>query len=35
MFNWLPLPAMIEDRIVCMHGGALFLARRKTWHANR
>ena len=25
MFNWLPLAAMIEDRIVCMHGGALIL----------
>ena len=21
MFNWLPLAALIEDRIVCMHGG--------------
>lgn len=22
LFNWLPLAALIEDRIVCMHGGA-------------
>ena len=21
MFNWLPLAALIEDRIICMHGG--------------
>ncbi len=21
LFNWLPLAALIEDRIVCMHGG--------------
>jgi protein phosphatase len=23
LFNWLPLAALIEDRIICMHGGAL------------
>ena len=23
LFNWLPLAALIEDRIVCMHGGTL------------
>lgn len=23
LFNWLPLAALIEDRIVCMHGGVL------------
>ena len=23
LFNWLPLAALIEDRIVCMHGGIL------------
>jgi hypothetical protein len=22
LFNWLPLAALIEDRIICMHGGA-------------
>jgi len=21
LFNWLPLAALIEDRIICMHGG--------------
>jgi diadenosine tetraphosphatase ApaH/serine/threonine PP2A family protein phosphatase len=21
MFDWLPLAAVIEDRIVCLHGG--------------
>lgn len=23
LFNWLPLAACIEDKILCMHGGAL------------
>lgn len=22
LFNWLPLAALVEDRIICMHGGA-------------
>ena len=25
MFNWLPLAALIEDRIICMHGGGHLL----------
>lgn len=25
LFNWLPLAALIEDRIICMHGGAHIL----------
>lgn len=24
LFNWLPLAALIEDRIICMHGGAQY-----------
>ena len=23
LFNWLPLAALVEDRIMCMHGGEL------------
>lgn len=25
LFNWLPLAALIEDRIICMHGGVHML----------
>ncbi len=25
LFNWLPLAALIEDRIICMHGGLQIL----------
>ena len=34
LFNWLPLAALVEERIVCMHGGApLGLERCTRMHA--
>lgn len=30
LFNWLPLAATIEDRVLCMHGGNAFLHKRNS-----